>query len=746
MSKKTIKILLLLILFIAAGLFLINRDLFHYSFTFPYTREFESPAFEKGYSLILESLTLKPGVYQVRYTGETNGKLNGYSVRTRAGEILREGTFPEGKIQTEFTLELTGSAQQVQFGVNFEGDDSLLKIDQIRITAEHVLYKDSLIRHAVLSIVYITILILVFIRFFFPKRWERYAPIWIREQNERVFLFLLAITLFSCYPLLRGDGYVLADDMQYHLARIEGMAQSWQAGIFPARIHLFVIQNYGYGNGFYYPQLWLVIPAVLRCLGFSVMSCYNFFVVLCTFSAVLSVYSCTKHISNHTAGALTAAVIFAFAPYRLIDIYYRGALGEIQSFIFLPLIVYALYDRLVLHKDNWPLLALGFIGLLGSHIISFTIVCIITALFVTVSMIFTRERGKYLLFLVKAALLTTLLSSYFLIPMAEQWKKTGIIVNVLMSDTPGGIMESRELPWQNIFHYFQPWYKNNPWPGLSFPAVILCSLLCLKKKSTSVKTAHVLCALSVLCLWISTSLFPWEVSLFSWLFTRIQFTWRFLLISTVCLSIAGGIYIPLILEKLSAKITLIIVFAGTVLCAEPILYEAVNNRFVETPQFILQQNRIGGGEYLPRFLDIEFADKNRDTVLFNSNPIAIQDHDRQGLRFRFSYDLPEVNQTDVFEIPLAFYTGYHGKLVKSDGEIISLPVYQSSGGLTSVTGIFDSAGTIEVWYEKTNLQKTGEIITILTGISFITVTILRLKKTSGKKRRDLQGDCLLRRK
>ena len=112
MSKKTIKILLLLILFIAAGLFLINRDLFHYSFTFPYTREFESPAFEKGYSLILESLTLKPGVYQVRYTGETDGKLNGYSVRSRAGEILRESPFPEGKIQTEFTLELTGSAQQ----------------------------------------------------------------------------------------------------------------------------------------------------------------------------------------------------------------------------------------------------------------------------------------------------------------------------------------------------------------------------------------------------------------------------------------------------------------------------------------------------------------------------------------------------------------------------------------------------------------------------------------------------------
>ncbi len=722
MRNKRAKNIFLLILFCAAGLYLINRDLFHFSFTFPYSREFDSVTAAKGYSLILESLTLKPGTYTVCYKGETNGKLNGFSVRDRNGTVLSEGAFPEGRINYEFPLVITGTTRQIQFGIIFEGDRSRLVIDQIRITGEHVLYKDSLTRHAFISSLYLVILMLLYIRLLHPQKW------WIQGENERIYLFLFLISLFSCFPLLRGDGYVLADDMQYHLARIEGIAQSWQAGIFPAQIHLFVIQNYGYGNGFYYPQLWMVIPAVLRCLGFSVMTSYNIFVVLCTFSATLSVFACTKHISNHNTGAMIASMIFAFAPYRLIDIYYRGALGEIQSFIFIPFIIFALYDFLVLHKDRWLMLAFGFFGLLSSHIISFTIVCIIMALFVCISLIFTHRRGKYLLFLTKAALLTALLGSYFLIPMAEQWKKTSIIVNVLMSDAPGGIMESRELPWQNLFYFFEPWYKNNPWPGLCFIGVIICALFCLKKKSTVMKTAHILCAVSVLCLWISTNLFPWNLYIFSWLFTRIQFTWRFLLIMVVCLSIAGGIYIPMVLERLSSKLTLIIVFMCAVLCAEPILYEAVNNRFVETPQFILQQNRIGGGEYLPRYLNIEFADKNRDTVLYNDLPIEIKEHDRQGLRFRFSYSLSNVSDSDIFEIPLAYYTGYHGQLTTEDGKKIPLEIIQSMKGLTSITGINENNGTIQVWYEKTMLQKAGEIITTLTVFAGIAVTIFKLKK------------------
>ena len=738
MIKKRAKTIFLLILFCAAGLYLINRDLFHFSFTFPYSREFDSVTAAKGYSFILESLTLKPGKYMVCYKGETNGKLNGFSVRERNGNVLSEGVFPEGKINYEFLLEITGTTRQVQFGINFEGDGSRLKIDQIKITGEHVLYKDSLIRHAVISLLYFVILILLYIRILYPQKWKKSVPEWIQGENERICLFLFLISLFSCFPLLRSDGYVLADDMQYHLARIEGIAQSWQAGIFPARIHLFVIQNYGYGNGFYYPQLWMVIPAVLRCLGFSVITSYNIFVVLCTFSATLSVFACTKHISNHNAGALISSMIFAFAPYRLIDIYYRGALGEIQSFIFISFIIYALYDFLVLHKDRWLMLAFGFFGLLSSHIISFTIVCIMMALFVCISLLFTHKRGKYLLFLIKAALLTALLGSYFLIPMAEQWKKTSIVVNVLMSDAPGGIMESRELPWHKLFCYFEPWYKNNPWPGLSFIGVMICALFCLKKKSTAMKTAHILCAISALCIWISTNLFPWDLYVFSWLFTRIQFTWRFLLIAVVCLSVAGGIYIPIVLERLSSKLSLILVFLCTVLCAEPILYEAVNNRFVETPQFILQQNRIGGGEYLPRYLNIELADKNRDTVLYNGAPLEIKDHDRQGLRFTFSYSLSDVNDSDIFEIPLAYYTGYHGLLTTEDGKQIPLEIIQSRKGLTTITGISENNGTVQIWYEKTKLQKVSEVISMLMLFVLTGIGISKIGHKYSKKGRNPQ--------
>ena len=700
MSRKRL-IPLIYLVCILGGLFLINRDLFRFSFTYPYAREFSAETAEKGYSQIVESLTLKPAVYRVRYKGETDGKMNGFSIRDREGNVYEEGTFDQGKIDRAVSLTVSGSAKQVQFGVIYDGDGSMLRVDQIEITCPHVLYRDSLVRHAVLSLAFVLLVILL-------------RPSRLKNETTRMLLFFALISLFSCYPLLTPGGYVLADDMQYHLARIEGIASSWKAGIFPARIHLFVLQNYGYGNGFFYPQLWLFIPAVLRLLGFPVMDCYNIFVVLCTFLAMLSVYSCTRHISGSRTGAMAAAVLFCLVPYRLIDIYYRGALGEIQSFIFIPFIITAFYDRLCLRRDSWELLALGFFGLLGSHIISFTIVCIITALFAAVSLIFAKERIRFLFFLFKGALLTTLLGSWFLLPMAEQWKKTRIVVNILLSNAPGGIMESRWLPPQYLFRYFEPWTSKTPWPGLCLWGVILCALICLLKRIKTVRPAYVLCLVSLLCFWISTSLFPWELRTFSWLFTRIQFTWRFLMIPAVCLPVAGGIIFPVIFEKVSPRIRLITVLFCALLCAEPLLYEAVEHRFVKTPQFILQQNRVGGAEYMPRGIDLEFVDKNRDTVLFNGEPVSITDHDRKGLGFTFTYDLPAITREDVFDVPLAFYTGYRGRLTGSDGKVVPLEVFQGSRGLAAVSGISENSGTIEVRYQKTGLQKAGEVISLLT--------------------------------
>jgi hypothetical protein len=59
--------------------------------------------------------------------------------------------------------------------------------------------------------------------------------------------------------------------------------------------------------------------------------------------------------------AWVGAMIYTLAPYRFVDIFVRGALGESISFIFPPLLIYGF-----LHKST-PIMVLGWAGLFLTH-------------------------------------------------------------------------------------------------------------------------------------------------------------------------------------------------------------------------------------------------------------------------------------------------------------------------------------------------------------------------------------------
>ncbi len=61
------------------------------------------------------------------------------------------------------------------------------------------------------------------------------------------------------------------------------------------------------------------------------------------------------------AGAWVGALLYSLAPYRFVDIFVRGALGESLSFVFAPLLIWG-YS-----KSSTPLLVLGWVGLFLTH-------------------------------------------------------------------------------------------------------------------------------------------------------------------------------------------------------------------------------------------------------------------------------------------------------------------------------------------------------------------------------------------
>ena len=107
-----------------------------------------------------------------------------------------------------------------------------------------------------------------------------------------------------------------------------------------------------------------------------------------------------------------------------------------------------------------------------------------------------------------------------------------------------------------------------------------------------------------------------------------QFAYRLLLPASVMLSLSGGIYFSQLIRERNSSLWLSLL---TLFCffstAFPVLRESVQNRTVDKRLFVMQDNRVSGGEYMPLGLDNTFPGKNADTVLITESDTIFLDND-----------------------------------------------------------------------------------------------------------------------
>ena len=735
MTKKGYWLLILLIIGCIASVFLVNRDIKEYKYIFPYAREFTPETMQKGFYQIGDLVTLKPGKYEIHYYGETDGSQNGCRVMDTDGSILAEDIFPQGQFEFIAELPVSGSSVQIRPGIFYEADNSKLLIKKIMIYCPNVLYREALISHAVTTACVLVLFTLLIFRFCFPDKWEHFMPGWIRGENEKIFLLFVLLTAISSFPTWIGNSYIDGDDFLFHLARIQGIADSLRAGYFPARIHLFTLSNYGHGSGFFYPQVWIYLPALLRLCGYSIITCYYTFVTLCTFFSIVSIYYCTYRISGNKTAGMIAAILYAYASYRLINIYYRAALGEIQAFVFAPLIIAAAYDIAHGHTEKWPILALGFIGLLGAHLITLGIFGIIFLIILAANIrkIFTDKKVIFSIF--KAGICVVFLYAYFILPLIEQWQTTELAINSYLS-TQSEIDAHPPYIWTDLFNAFHTWAfynaRRHPFPGIPILLSALLPFLTIRDRRGHMKFIRFLAVVSIFTLWMGTNLFPWNH--FRWLLSRLQFSWRLMAIPTVLLPICGGTALAELPWKRGKKALKPAVFVICTALTVPFIVHVLDARIRYYENFILEDDRLGTGEYLPVGISKadyrDFTAKNQNTVHYQGSPIVVQNPKRSGLNFSFDFDLADTAPGGEFEIPLTYYYGYKGTF-KSGEDELHPEVYQSKRGLTAVNGINSSIGSIRIRYEKTTVQKCGEIISLVTIVLILTGAIVSKRKQSG---------------
>ncbi len=708
-QRKPLGILLAILLLIG-GILLINRDLFRYENNYVYKLKLERDINEKkDYFLSAPDLVLKPGVYSVRMTGDFLGAGSGFFVRDEQGDALFSADLKEGQENT-YQFEITGGAKHIIWGVSYDPAYSDVYLEKLILSSDSVLYKESLIRHGIITLFFAVILLMLSLRFLDHELYRRLFPKLSEPETEKALCLLILLTALSCFPMLQKERYTNGDDLYFHFHHIRGIAASLKAGYFPPRIHLDWIENYGFGCGFYYPDAFLWIAAFLYLAGFSIFASYHIFLVLCTFFSLVTMYMAAHRISGSRRAASLSTALYAFASYRLLDVFFRAALGEIQAFVFMPLVVLGLYEIYHGRPEKWGWFALGFAGLLLSHVISTAICGIFAALYVLIRIRETLTNKRVFQALLKSVLMVLGCGAFFLLPMLEQSMTVKLKINDIIS---GGLASAGYTEFKEIFRFHSLWTtadERKVFVGWAFLLILLLRVIFIRRIE---KTADTLSLFAVLAVILCTDVIPWGYLIN--LLSRIQFAWRFMMVAAVLFPISCGIYGNILTEGHKWRYALL--YLAAFICGLPILIDSVSGySFSKDHYYYIQySNSLSGAEYLPLDFDRTYAEGYKDSVFADVPDYEIKSRKREGLTFTFSYKLSGTDQA-LFTVPLVYYTGYQADLNTPDGEIKGIPIQLDPMGLIQVSSEGHPNGEIRVHYEKTTVQIVSEIISVISLI------------------------------
>ncbi len=531
-----------------------------------------------------------------------------------------------------------------------------------------------------------------------------YNKIIYNKRNRIMFLvFLALLSSASIFTTTLKYGH----DLLFHLSRIKGIKESFEIELFPC-IYSNYLNGYGYANPLFYPDIFLYIPAFIHYIGIDIYTSYKIFLFLINLFSIITMYISVKGISKNNYASIISSIIYAFASYRLVDVFSRSAIGEALAFIFAPLVIYGIYEIIYEDYKKFYILVIGMSGLILSHVLSTFIICLLLLVFVIINFrefVNEKQRIKYLII---SALITLLITSYFIFPMLEQMISGEFVFNNVSRISK---IASRTIPFYALF--LEIILHTKPWMPAGIGIVFI--YLIIQKFKSKIKDRFLTeCfIIGIVCLFLSSNLFPWKI--FESIFSIIQFPWRLFFITTLLLSIAGGILISKICKNEKAKLNkLLLIF-----CLSSISLISITINTIFDKDITLKNYHLGFKEYLPLKVDLKYI-KNRGNVITSNNNISFT---HKTIDNKIIVDFTNEYDDTNIELPLIYYKGYGAKI-----ENKKLNVKESENGLVLVEiGSIDK-GTIIVKYIKTPTIYISRGISIISTITFLIYLINRKNK------------------
>ncbi len=543
------------------------------------------------------------------------------------------------------------------------------------------------------------------------------------KRNALYLLLIIIISVIFSIDLFLYRGQPASFDEATHITNIAVFYTALSQGQLP------VTWADGFANyGMPIPLIAQQIPsyagAVLTFLTHNPVTSYNLVVLISAILSSLLLFQFLKlHLDNEQA--FLGTFLFSVAPYRIINIYIRGALPEFVSNIFLPLLLMGIYYLIVRKSPRGFLLTtLSIAGLALTH--PFMLI-VYSFIYVPYAIFLSHKEGfsvKRIAIVAGVAILGIGLSAYYILPLFGEIKyfyyglsKTHLVANQYLH------LENYLNP--NWYYY----YNNDTFPRGHFLKVDLPETLIIlggivylvylnvKKKQESQDI--LLRTMVVASLFLVFFTFPVADPLYKSIkmLGNIQHPWRML---------SGIMYLaPIMLAVLmkgKSRMIILAVVLFFVIIRFPQLY---GKNYYQLPQ----------SEYYHTLENLHGTILN---TIWTSNTLDYPVKDHKGDIFRGEGKITSAKvqngrrlyhvsaQSDLQMVDYTFYfPGWHVYVdgVKTDIQFQD-PAYRGVITYAVPKGEHD----VRVVFEDTKIRVVGKIVSVLSILTVATLFILLNKK------------------
>lgn len=180
------------------------------------------------------------------------------------------------------------------------------------------------------------------------------------SKNWVIVASLLAFSIPALLKLLM-PGFYEPHDL-HHFADIYEMYRAFASGQMPPRWGPDFLYNFGYPLFNFYYVMPFYVGAFFVWLFGSIQLAYKLVFIVSILLGVCGMYKLLREFVGKTP-AFAGTIVFLYTPYRAVQIYVRGAMGEALSLALLPLIAYSLI-KIVRYPGK--LKYIGLSGILGA--------------------------------------------------------------------------------------------------------------------------------------------------------------------------------------------------------------------------------------------------------------------------------------------------------------------------------------------------------------------------------------------